>query len=388
MPVNDQGYLRLTYDEILQTRIEQAQELFGEDIDTSDASPLGKFIRLSVKDLAEAYEAQEIIYYARFPHTATGQNLDRLLPFAQISRNPATRAEHLVQFKGTAGHEVPIGFTVGTSGEAEFYLVNPVTLDGSGVGEGIVQCTELGTIGNVAVGEIAEIVNPDANVESVQHISVVTVGEDTESDVELRKRFEVALEGAGSATASSIRGAVMRVAGVDGCTVEENTSDQTDSGGRPAHSFEVFVYAPESVDQQVAEAIFSKKPAGIKTYGSVSKTVADASGKQQAVSFSRVAVLPVHIKVTVVKDNGFELDGVEQIKSALAGYVNGLSNGEDVIYTSLYRYIYGVAGVADVPALSISADGSSYGAANLTVGTNQIARLDEANIEVTTNEVV
>lgn len=90
--VNEQGYYRPTYDELLAGRIAQAQELFGEDIDTSNASPLGKFIRLSVQDLADAYEAQEIIYYSRFPHTATGQNLDRLMPFAGITRNPATRA--------------------------------------------------------------------------------------------------------------------------------------------------------------------------------------------------------------------------------------------------------------------------------------------------------
>ena len=96
MAVNEKGYIRPTYDELLEARIAQAQELFGDDIDTSDASPPGKFIRLAVQDLADAYEAQEIIYYARFPNTATGQNLDRLMPFAGISRNPATRASHTV----------------------------------------------------------------------------------------------------------------------------------------------------------------------------------------------------------------------------------------------------------------------------------------------------
>jgi len=388
MPVNEQGYLRPTYDELLAQRIAQAQELFGEDIDTSNASPLGKFIRLAVQDLADAYEAQEVIYYARFPHTATGHNLDRLLPFAGITRNPATRAEHVIQFKGTVGYEVPVGFLVGTSGEEEFYLVNPVTLDSEGSGEGIVQCTEPGTVGNVSLGEITEIVNPDANVESIAHVSIETIGEDTESDVELRKRFDIAIEGSGSATVASIRGAVMRVNGVDSCSVVENTGDEADSDGRPAHSFEVFVFAPESLNQEVAEAIFSKKPAGIATYGSVSQTVLDVSGNEQIVKFSRVAELDLHIKVIVQRDNDFELDGVAQIRSALAGYINSLSNGEDVIFTSLYKYIYGVAGVRDVTSLTISTDGSTYNAANVIIGTNQVARLDEANvtIEVTSYE--
>ena len=171
--VNEQGYYRPTYDELLAGRIAQAQELFGEDIDTSNASPLGKFIRLSVQDLADAYEAQEIIYYSRFPHTATGQNLDRLMPFAGITRNPATRAEHTIKFTGTANHVVPVGFLVGTTGDEEFFLVNEVTLNDSGVGSGTVQCTELGTIGNVKLGSITEIVNPDVDVSAIEHTGIV-----------------------------------------------------------------------------------------------------------------------------------------------------------------------------------------------------------------------
>ena len=61
MPINEKGYLRPTYDEILEDRIALAQELWGQEIDTSDASTLGKFIRLSVQDLADAYEVQEIL---------------------------------------------------------------------------------------------------------------------------------------------------------------------------------------------------------------------------------------------------------------------------------------------------------------------------------------
>lgn len=386
MPVNDSGYLRPTYDELLESRITLAKELFGEDIDTSNASALGKFIRLSVKDLSDAYEAQEIIYYSRFPHTATGQSLDRLMPFAGITRNAATRAEHQIKFTGTAAYEVPVGFLVGTAGDQEFYLVNGVTLGEDGTGNGIVQCTELGEVGNVALGTITEIVNPDANVSAIEHTGVLTLGKETETDVELRKRFEIAIEGAGSGTVSSIRGAVMRVNGVSSCMVAENDGDTQDASGRPAHSFEVYVYAPETLDQDVAEAIFRKKPIGIKTYGSVSKTVKDESGKDVTIHFSRVSEVPVYIKITIKKDTHFELDGVEQIQNALSDYVNDLSNGEDVIYASLYKYIFGVSGVRDVSSLTISTDGSTYSSGNVTISTDHVARLSAANVAVEVTE--
>lgn len=385
--VNEQGYIRPTFAELLEGRIARAKELFGEDIDTESDSPLGKFIRLSVEDLANAYEAQEMIYYSRFPSTATGQSLDRLMPFAGITRNPPTRAEHTVKFTGTAGATIEPGFLVGTTGDEEFFLVNGITLGVDGTGEGIVQCTEFGAVGNVAVGAISEIVMPVVDVKSVEHISFDVPGKDeAESDPGLRERFSVAIGGAGSGGTSAIRGAVMRITGVRSCIVEENDGDTTTESGIPPHSFEVFVYAPTSLDQEIAEAIFSKKPLGIRTFGDVSKTVLDESGREQTVNFSRVAPMPIYIKASITVNNQFQIDGEAAIKDALVGYVGGLSNGDDVIFTSLYKYIFSVPGVEDVTSLSISKDGATYAAANIATDYSQIATLAAGDIEVTLHE--
>lgn len=382
MAVSDKGYLRPTYDDLLASRIELAKELFGEDIDTENASPLGKFIRLSVQDLADAYEGQEIIYYARFPHTATGQNLDRLMPFAGITRNPATRAEHEITFTGTAGYEIQSGFLVGTTGDVEFYLVNPVLLDDNGTGVGIVQCTEAGKIGNVTLGTITEIINPHYDVTSIQHTNIELLGEDVESDADLRKRFDDSIEGSGSATAAAIRSNVMRVNGVSGCIVVENIENETDSDGRPPHSFEVYVHAPDTLDGEIAQAIFEKKPLGIKSTGVVAVQVPDASGGTQTIYFSHVTETHVYIRVTVATDSYFELNGVEQIKTALISYISSLSTGEDVVYTSLYKHIFGVSGVKDVTALSISSNGSTFGTSNIVIDTDKIATLNAEDITV------
>ena len=381
MAVNEKGYIRPNYDELLAARIAQAQELFGEDIDTSNASPLGKFIRLSVQDLADAFETQEIIYYSRFPNTATGQSLDRLMPFAGITRNPATRAEHSIRFVGTPNYQIPVGFLVGTREDEEFYLLNGVILDERGIGIGTVQCTELGEIGNVALGKITEIVNPDINVESIEHVAIESIGADTETDASLRKRFSVAIEGVGSATATSIRGAVMRINGVNGCMIIENNTHET-VNGRPPHSFEVFVHAPDAIDQEVAETIFEKKPIGIKSVGTVSLPVKDVTGNIQTISFSRITEMVVYIKVKVAVNDDFELNGVEQIKNALVNHVNDLTAGQDVIFASLYKYIFDVVGVSDVHELSVSTDGTSYNTQNVIVSDDKVARTTDTAIVI------
>lgn len=380
--INETGYVRPTYEELLEERIALAKELFGEGIDTSNAAPMGKFIRLWVDEFTKVYEDNEKIYYARFPHTATGQSLDRLMPFANITRNPATRAEHVIEFIGNAEYEVPIGFLVGTTGEVEFYLVNPVTLDENGIGRGIVQCTELGTVGNVLLGTITEIINPDASVSEIKHIDIEQLGEDTESDTALRKRFDTAIAGSGSGTAAAIRSAVMRVTNVKGCEVIENDTHEVDANGRPPHTFETFVYAPEASYQDVAQAIFSKKPVGVGSYGTHNATATDIHGTKKVINFSLVMEVNLHIKLSVMVDSYFEVNGVEQIQNSLYTFINGLALGEDVIYTSLYGYVHDVTGVRRVPTLKLSTDGVNYSVGDILLTNYQVATVNAVDIEV------
>lgn len=97
MGLTEKGYQRRNYAEILEAKIQRAKELLGEDIDTSDQSVLGKYLRINAYDQAIAEEEIEKVYYARFPNTASGQSLDRLLIFAGISRNPALSAVYSVR---------------------------------------------------------------------------------------------------------------------------------------------------------------------------------------------------------------------------------------------------------------------------------------------------
>lgn len=382
MALDDKGFLRPTYAEILQDRVEQAKKLFGEDIDTSETTALGKFIRLSVYDLAKAWESLEACYYARFPNTATGASLDRLCPFAGISRNPATYAEHKIKFTGEANYTVPTGFLVGTVTGVEFYLINPLTLDVNGSGEGVVSCTEAGEDGNVALGTITEIVNPDASVFGIEHVDITQLGERKESDVSLRERFSVALAGSGYSTLASIQGAIMRITGVKDCIIVENSGNSTDTAGRPAHSFECYVTAPTTADDEIANAIFSKKPLGIASYGTTTKTVKASNGDEKEIKFSHTQELEIYIKVSIKKDERFSSDGVNQIKTALITYINSLGIGTDVVYSALFGKIHSVDGVRETTSLTISSNGTTYSTSNISVSFAKAASVSAEHITV------
>lgn len=380
------GFNRPTYQELLDAQMERAKILFGEDIGTDDKTPLGKYIRLNVQDISDLYEIAEVIYYARFPDSAIGQSLDRLVPFAGIARNPATYAEHNVKFTGTAGEIIPGGFLV-AAGDIQFYTLDDYTINIDGTVTGIVYCTQAGVIGNVATGKIDTIVESSQVVSEIQHLGVSKYGEDLEQDAELRSRFHKAISGAGSATVDAIRGAISRVPFVDGVEILENDTENT-VDGLPPHSFECYVLSPTEQDQLIAEAIFSKKPIGIKSVGTVEKEVLDKGGKPHTIRFSRTLQKDIYIKCTVNVGNLFENDGEQQIKDSIAGYINNLKNNDDVYLSSIFGYIHKVSGVLNVPDLTMSTDGREYNTNNITISSKEVARIDLKNIQVTISGVI
>lgn len=380
MPLTEYGFERPTYEEILEGQIARAKLLFGEDIDTGENSPLGKYIRLNCDDLADCYEILETTYLARFPNSAKGQSLDRLCPFVGISRNQATRARHKIKFTGTAGETIPGGFLL-AAGEIQYHTIDDYIIGDDGTVVGYVDCDDAGTIGNVGTGKINVIVESDANVESIEHMETETYGTDTEKDTELRIRFNKAASGAGSGTKDAIKGAIYRVPLVDGVEVIEN-DEEYEVDGRPPNSFECYVLSPESQDQLVAEAIFSKKPLGIKTVGDIAVTVYDKGKKPHIVRFSRTIKKSIYIKCTINTNAYFEMDGEAKIKDNIVTNINMLKNGEGVFLSSIYGYIHEITGVVNVPSLQISTDGVNYTYGNVAISDYEAARTTAENITI------
>lgn len=380
MVLTDKVFQRPTYDDLLTRQENRAKTLFGEDIDTSSQSILGKYIRLNVEDLAECYELLEEIYYAIFPGSARGQSLDRRCVFAGITRNPATAASLKVRVYGNTGAIVPAAFMLVGNGK-EFYVGVDYTVGGEGYADCYANCTEPGTGGNLTVGTEITIVNPDPDLERAELLAVDTYGEDRETDTALRIRYKKAVAGSGSATANAIRGALSRIAQVDGVAIAENDTEST-VDGRPPHSFECYVFAPESQDQEIGEAIFSKKPIGIRSVGTVEVQVLDDGNKPHTVRFSRTKKKIVYIKMKVLTNQFFENDGVAQIRESLLEYINNLANGDSVYLSSLYGYIHDVHGVVNVQELSISTDGETFSMANIIIEDYEMARCEADDIEV------
>jgi uncharacterized phage protein gp47/JayE len=242
-------------------------------------------------------------------------------------------------------------------------------------------------IGNVIgpAGSITTIDTPTFGLTGVTNLLDAVVGRNIESDSELRLRRSINQQRQGTATVEGIRSAVLAVDQVVQALVVENVGLTTDSGGRPGKSFEVFVSG--GVSQNIWNAIWKSKPAGIRSYGIISGTVIDSQGFPQTVAYSRPTVRAIYITATITKNtNPLEGDlypatGNILVRDALLAYGQTLTLGRDVVTNLLFTPINAVPGVIGID-LRIGLTASPTGTANIPIGPTELAQFDSTRIVV------
>ena len=165
------------------------------------------------------------------------------------------------------------------------------------------------------------------------------VGDEQESDDDLRERIFANTASRGSVTAQSIQAALTQVPSVISALVIENDTDAVDLEGRPPHSYECIVEGGDDTD--IATVILSQKPAGIPNIGTTSVGVLDGTGVVRSVNFSRPATDYFAI---YVQTGGYSAEVVANIAAnipaAIKSYVDTIHAGENYVPSRLYQVLY------------------------------------------------
>lgn len=368
---------------------EQARELFGEDANLSERTPLGKFIRLQAYQRAEDNEEAEMLYHSRFVDTSEGIVLEQNVTRALISRKEWRKATGEVTFNLDRNIKVPAGSLVQTRYGVKFQTLKEIYAFDAGEHTVDIEALEYGAIGNVEVGEIVVVGNPMPGINSVTNTIALRDGQDEETDEELRKRYYESLGKLGNRRVESIKAKVLdEVDGVRSCVVIENDTIQEDADGRPPKSFETILLGGEP--EEIAQKIFEAKPAGIQAYGSIVKDVNDSHGMVHKIGFTYAAVVPVHVKVYVKKTRDYPINGDDQIKEQVVKYIGGtyenelhggVGMSENVIVSRCESRMFAVDGVKDVK-VELSTDGIAFENENVVIAFPEVAETDVTKIEV------
>ncbi|MBM7623638.1 baseplate J/gp47 family protein [Sporohalobacter salinus] len=390
--VTEQGFCKKTYPEVLADMQARARDLFGNEVNLEDDSPLGKFIKLNAFETAIAWNEAENVYNSAYVFSASGQQLDNIVVRVGITRKEATAAQGKVIFFGDEGIEIPTGFLIETDTEdsIQFKTTQAGIIDSSGSIMLDIVAKEKGQHTNVPADTITTITNPLPGLDRVTNNKKTKGGQDRESDMELRDRYFDSVSKAGGSTTNAILANVFEVDGVRAAIVIENDTFQ-EVDGIPPKSFETVVLG--GIGKDIANAIMDKKAGGIQAYGTNETYILqDNSGEDKIIKFSRAVEVPVYVYVSLTtNDSEFPSDGEIQVKNEIIDYIGGtnsdgekllgLSLGDDVVYNKIIDAVMSVDGVQDA-SIKIGKTSSPSGTSNLTFNTREVARIDTDKVVV------
>lgn len=227
------------------------------------------------------------------------------------------------------------------------------------------------------IGTITQIQTSRLGWDSVINPLAAVSGRLRETDEELRIRFRnTKFERAGNIV-EAVYSALFSLDDVQQVYIDDNNTDVTNANGTLGHSFLVLVDGGTSVE--IARAIWDNRGAGVASVGNTTVTITDKFGYQREIKFSRPTPVNIYIQLELTTDQNFPEDGYDQIREAIINYVDGLSIGQDVLYSRLYTPINSVKG-HQVDSMLIGTTNPPTGTSNIVTAFDQVGQVLPENI--------
>lgn len=327
--------------------IENFKNRINQNIDFSPTSVFGNIVAVTAERQSQLWDGLQETYCSFFPNLATGVSLQNSISINGIKMLEATASKVILTFKGKQGTKIPAQTGVGIPETSyQFNTKTDAIINSDGFVDIEADCSTLGEIKALA-NSITKILNPIFGLDSCVNKQDAIVGQNEESESDLRIRRLQLLQRAGSATDKGIIGAIKKVSGVNAVILlDSETSDKVPNG-----HIQLFVEGGEP--KEIINAIANSRGAGIKLFAEkdtdIFLPVIDSQGLKRIFCFSRPKEKLIYLTISIQTTSEFPNDGQEQIKKALVDYANkNLSIGKSVINSSLYVPINSVAGIIGI----------------------------------------
>lgn len=315
-----------------------------------------------VSEIARLYDETSTRAAAAFLPFAWGDYLDYHGEMLGTPRKPGVAATGVVTFAGTNGTIVPSGILLSPV-QTDPSVTVPAfrtTATGTVAGGSVdvpVECTEIGTIGNVSATAIAVISPPGvAGIASVNNAAPTTGGTDVEGDEAYRDRMLIEFGGQGAGNVDDYERWALGYPGVGRVTVQ------------PAWN------GAGTVRLVVATADGSPVAAGVTAGLQALLDPTPGLGHGLApvgavVTVTTSTVVTVNVAAAVAFETGYSLDGTggtTALRAALTAvvrdYGDHLDVGASVVKNHIEGQFFRIKGVHDVTVTLPAADVAINGA--------------------------
>ena len=290
--ITDKGFIIPTLDEIYTRKLNDFKGV-KPDLRETDSNIIIAWLRYDSAEEYDSYLQALSAFNQLSVYTATGSNLNAITSHLGITWNKEKKAVGKITVTAEIGTQIPQAWGVETKSGIQFVTLNTSTITTTARETEIeVIALEGGADGNVSSGAITEQTEILTGVISIKNKLNTLGGKDLETDTELRERYLKRLDRKSSFTTDGIKNYILQNTNVKKCQVIENDTDNFDSDGRLAHSYECICYG--DTNDNILKALYDYKIAGIRTVGAITKNFNEIS-----VGFTRATEKTVFLKVEI-----------------------------------------------------------------------------------------
>ncbi|HIF6263681.1 TPA: baseplate J/gp47 family protein [Raoultella ornithinolytica] len=382
--VTAEGITAPDYQTVLDTITGYFQQIYGNDVYLEPDSKDGQLVALVALAIHDANNTAISVYRSFSPATALGDALTSNVKINGITRRAATNSTVDLLLTGTVGTAITNG-SVRDANRVVWNLPATVVIGASGTVVATATCANAGAVAAVA-GSVNAINTPTRGWSSVTNPLAATVGVAAETDAQLRVRQSQSVALPSLTPFEAVDGAIANIDGVTRHKLYENDTDNPDANGLPPHSIAAIVEGGDAT--VIANSIRGVKGQGVTPYGSTVIVVPDKYGNPHPVGFSRPVDVPIYVKITITPLTGYTSQVGDEIKAAVAAYINSLAIGASVLLSRIYSPANlgvvsgGNARYYDITELLIGTSADSVAAANVFIAFDQSASCTISNINL------
>lgn len=290
--ITDKGFIVPTIDEIYTRKLNDFKSV-KPDLRETDSNIIIAWLRFDSAEEYDSYLQALSAFNQLSVYTATGPNLNAITSHLGMTWNKAKKAVGKITVTSEIGTQIPQAWGVETKSGVKFVTLNTSTITTTQRETDIeVIALDGGTDGNVSAGAITEQTEILTGVISINNKLNTLGGKNLETDTELRERYLKRLDRKSSFTTEGIKNYILQNTNVQKCQVIENDTDDFDSDGRLAHSYECICYG--DTNDNILKALYEYKIAGIRTVGDITKNFGEIT-----VGFTRPTEKTIYLKAEV-----------------------------------------------------------------------------------------
>ena len=321
--IDANGLQLKSFDVLLEEFQTRMREIYGQDINLDQDSPDGQLTNIVAQMGTDIREVLQRIYDVLNIDNATGVNLDRACALIGITRKGGTRTVTPITITTSAActlvglnQSETDAYTVQDNAGNKWNLQNTKYFSGPDAASLSFQAETIGhqlTTPNTITTPVTLVLG----VASINNPTVATIiGEDEETDLELRTRAKRSIMLASVGFSDSLYAALMNLDGMASVKILENVTNVVDENGTSPHSIHV-ITAGSATSKDIATTIMQKRSAGCGMDGDIVYPVMNADGYPIDIKWSVVTIRYLFAYADIYSLDGINLPQYDLIRNTL-----------------------------------------------------------------------